>query len=166
MASITSNREAVIRALSGLAQAMNFRRRPGGYRTLGDTIARTTAETIIERTVGRQQTPSGAPLAKLKPSTVSRKRRLGLDPRILVATHKMMEYHQVLGRVVVTRNVVVMSAGLDEDVRQKVAWATEGSVKRKRKKRPFYELGADGEKEVGAVLNEAREMAVLEAERV
>lgn len=165
MASITSNRAACQRALFGLSQALNLRRRPKGRnKRLGDELVDTVAGAIEERSVGRQVDPDGRPWRPLKARTIERKRRLGYDLRINIETHEMLDFQQVRGVVAITSHTAVMTAGLDEETRLKVEYAQEGGPNRPR--RPFYDLGTDGERAVGVLVEEVKALAVREAEGV
>ena len=163
MASILSNRPQVSKALSGLSQTFNLRHPiAGGQRCLGDELVDTAAVAIEARTVGHQQDPDGNPLAPLKESTKRRKARLGFDPRILIETHEMLDLEQIRGEVNLTENSAVMIEGRDAETKQKAEWAADGSPN--RLPRPFYELGADGEKAVDVLLTETVDHAVRDAE--
>lgn len=113
---------------------------------------------IVERTVRRQSEPSGAPLKPLSRRYRLRKLAQGYPGIISVRTGEMMDPEQVRGRTVVTDNAASMSAGLDDETIQKVAWFQEGP-----KPRPFYDLGKDGEAAVDTVCLESREQALREA---
>jgi hypothetical protein len=151
MASIKSNKPAVLSALSGLSQAMNLRRPIAGRkRRLGDELLDTTAAVISARTAEGQQQPDGSPLPRLKPQTVTRKARRGLDTRILVATGEMLDPREVLGRTTVTSNVASMSPGLSGEVAARVGYAEEGSAN--RPVRHFYDPGKAGETAVDELI--------------
>lgn len=163
MATITSNKPAVAKALFGLSQTFNLRRKPrGGKKRVGDELIDTAAGAIEDRSVNKQLRPGGGHWAPLKESTKERKARLGLDPRINIETHEMLDLEQIRGRTVVTSAVAVMAAGLDEATQAKVEFAEEGGPNRPA--RPFYDLGDDGEKAVDTLCNEIRDQAVIDAE--
>ena len=163
MASVTSNKTNLFRAVFGLSQAMNLRRRFGAGSRLGDELIDAAAAAIEDRTANRQQGPDGRPLPRLRPRTIARKRARGLDTRILIETHEMLDFAQVRGKTVVTSNVAAMTAGLDTYTQFKVEQAEEGAPN--RPKRHFYDLGRDGEKAVDALLGEVTTRAILDAER-
>ena len=151
------------KALFGLSQTFSLRRRlAGGQYRLGDQLVDTAAAAIEARTVGRQQDADGNPLAPLKPSTLRRKAAAGFDLRILIETHKLLEVEQIRGQVHLTENSAIMVAGADEETKQKAEWAAEGAPN--RRPRPFYELGADGEKAVDVLFVETVDHAVRDAE--
>jgi len=116
---------------------------------------------IENRTVGKQQDPTGARLAPLKQRTKDRKARLGLDPRILIETHEMLGFEQIRGEVVITSNTASMTAGLDDETRLKVEYAHEGSPN--RAKREFMDLGNDGEKAQDEWADETIDQSVADA---
>ena len=165
MASILSNRVQVVKALLGLSTAFSLRRRPaGGNKRLGDELIDVATAAIEDRTVNRQQDWAGQPLAPLKARTRERKARLGFDPRILIETHEMLDPEQIRGQTHVTEHEATMRAGLDDETRMKVEAAHEGAPN--RRKRPFYDLGPNGEEAVDTLCGEVRDNAVREAERV
>ena len=63
--------------------AVGGRRLRGGAR-LGEEFLASGALAIEDRTVRRQEDPQNNPLPPLKERTIARKRRLGLDTRILI----------------------------------------------------------------------------------
>lgn len=164
MASQTSNLGVVTRSLNNLTNALNLRRKvPGGNGTIGQDIIDTAALVIEDRSVSRQVDPDGNPWAPLKARTIKRKARLGLDPRINIATHEMLDINQIQGRDTVTADTAVMQAGLTQDAINKTKWAEDGGPH--RKPRPFYDLGPDGEKAVDQVIRHALDQAVNEANK-
>lgn len=165
MATITSNRIQVSKALLGLSQAFSLRRPiAGSKRRLGEELIDTAAGAIVNRTVGKQQDPDGSPLARLRPRTIERKRRLGYDTRILIETHTMLDFEQVRGKTSITANAATMQAGLDEETQAKAEYAHEGAAN--RAKRPFYDLGKDGEAATDVLFHEVIDAAIDQAERV
>ncbi len=148
--------------MSDLAQTFNLRRRPyGGKKRLGDELIDTAAAAIVNRTKTRQLDSAGKPLKPLKSKYKAAKVRKGYDPRILVKTGEMLELEQVRGKTVVTANVASMEAGLDGEVKALVEYAHEGS--KNRPKRPFYDLGKDGEAAVDTLANETIDAAIKAA---
>lgn len=144
MASLSSNRPLVHKALFGLSQALNFRRASRvDTGTVGQGMLETVANVIQHRTIGLQQTPDGRPLPRLKRKTIERKKEAGLDLRILVETGEMTSEPAILGRTTITSNVATMTAGVSEAVQWKVEFAEEGGDK--RPVRHFFEEGKDGE---------------------
>lgn len=165
MATVTSNRIQVAKALLGLGTTFSLRRRwRGGKNRLGDDLIDAAAVAITERTVRGQADPGGRPLVRLKPRTVRRKARLGLDTRILIETHEMLDLQQVRGQTSVTSDTAVMRAGLDEETRAKVEFAHEGGPN--RPPRPFYDLGKEGQAAADVLFMEVVDDAVKTAERV
>ena len=165
MASITSNRTVVTRALFGLSQAMNLRRNiPGRSKRLGDELLETVAGAIEDRTVNRQLQPDGSPLPRLRPRTIARKIARGLDTRILIETHEMLSMTEIMGRTDVAGNMASMTGGTDDDVRFKIEKAEEGGANRPA--RHFYEAGKDGEKVVDVLIEETLAAAVKAAEQL
>lgn len=169
MARSESNSPAVIRAVAGLADALNLRRRTEMGQRLGDELIDTAALVIEDRTVNRQQDSRGRQLKPLKHRTVKRKREAGLDPRILVETHTMLDIDQIRGRTSVTANTAVTLAGIDEETQKKVEWAEEGDMRPTkeggpiRAKRPFEDLGKDGEAAIDSVIDETIDAAARKA---
>jgi hypothetical protein len=157
MASISSNGTETLVRLGKVAGALNFRNRTAGSRRLGDELLDTTAVAIKHRTRDQGLSPDGAPLAKLSRAYLARKFREGHDGRILVRTGEMTDTQQLLGETSVGSNRAQMTAGLDEETRDKVEWAEEGSAN--RPKRPFYDLGEDGMRLIEGVLGEAIDRA-------
>lgn len=153
MPSVTSNLPAYGASLYRVADALRLTRNG-----LGDDVIDAATDAIVERTVNRQEQPDGERLAKLKPSTVKRKARLGLDPRILVEHHVMLDRKQVRGETAVTATSASMTAGLDDETKAKVDYAHAGSDN--REKRPFYDPGADGEAAVDRVFEGAADDAI------
>ena len=163
MATIISNRAAVQRALFGLSQAMNLRRSlPGRKGKLGDELIDTATLAIADRSVNRQQDPDGNPWAPLRPRTLARKRKLGLDPRINIETYTMLDILQIRGVTAITSHTAVMTPGLDEETRQKIEYAQEGGDN--RPERPFVDLGKDGERAVDELIEEVKLGAISAAE--
>lgn len=151
MASITSNSGEVVRSLSGLAHALNLRGRVAGGKTLGAALVDTASVAIEARSVERQTDPAGTPWAKLRPRTVERKARLGLDPRVNVETGSMLSLQEIRGTVTVTPDSASMTAGLDAFTQDKVDWAQSGGPNRPA--RPFMDLGPDGEAAVDGLVD-------------
>jgi hypothetical protein len=165
MASVKSNYGHVSRAVFGLTWALSPRRRTPGGKYLGDEYADTIGEVMRHRTADEQQGPEGRPLPPLNARYKARKVRQGHDPRILVRTHEMLEPRQVRGQVQFGANHVSMTAGLDEETKQKVEWASKGSKAQNRPPRRFYALGRDGIMAVRALARESLSSAVREAKR-
>ncbi len=163
MAKILSNRIQVSKALLGLGQAFSLRRPIGnGNRRLGDELIDTAAGAIVDRTVTRQLDDLGRPLRPLKRRTIERKARAGLDTRILIETHEMLDFGQVRGKTAITANTATMQAGLDDETQRKVEYAHEGGPN--RPKRPFYDLGPNGERATDELFHEVVADAVRKAE--
>lgn len=160
--SISSNLGQVVRGLHRIGDAMNLRRRVGRAR-LGDELIAAAALAIEHRTVDKQLGPDLQPLAPLKARTIARKRKLGLDTRILIETHEMLSPDQITGRTHVERGRAVMLAGESVEAQYKTEWAHEGSSN--RPKREWFDLGPDGEAAADEVVDEAGEAAVRDAER-
>ncbi len=161
MPHLISNRANVVRGLFALGQAFNLRRRVAGRKRLGDEMIDAATGAIVERTVRGQAEPSGAPLRPLSRRYRLRKIAQGYPGIISVRTGEMMDPEQVRGRTVVTDHAASMTAGLDGETAQKVAWFQEGAGS--GKPRPFYDLGKDGEGAVDTVCLEAREQSLREA---
>lgn len=165
MASISSNRPNVAKALFALSQTFNLRRRaPGGNKTLGAELIDTATVAIEQRSVVKQADPDGNPWAKLKPAYKGWKARHGFSTRINVKTGEMLDPRQIAGQTVVTSNTASMTAGLDAETKTKVAAAEEGG--KLRPKRPFMDLGKDGEKAVDMLSVETINATVKQAETI
>jgi phage gpG-like protein len=159
MASISSNGTETLVRLGKVAGALNFRNRTaGGSRRLGEELLDTTATVIKHRTRDQGLSPDGAPLAPLSRAYLAKKFREGHDGRILVRTGEMTDTQELLGETSVGSNAASMTGGLDEETRDKIEWAEEGSPN--RPKRPFYDLGQDGQRAIEGVLDEAIDRAV------
>lgn len=159
MATQTSNLPSVTRSLHALGETFNLRRKTPRSMRLGDELIDTTALVIEERTVGRQQDVNNEGLRPLKERTLALKRRRNLDPRILIATHTMLDPDQIRGQTYVKADEAVMAAGLDEQTKLKVGYAEESG-------RNFYDLGPDGEAATHALLTEVQDRAAADAEKV
>lgn len=146
MSRVTSNLPEIRRSLFELGQILNFRRRPsGGGPRVGEEILAMIATVIEERTIRRQQDPLGRPLAPLRPSTLTRKRRLGYPSTIGVEEHKMLAFNEIRGDQMVTDKVAAMTYGQGSDQRAKAEWFQDPSNPNQAA-REFYDIGKDGEK--------------------
>jgi len=163
MAAVTSNLAAVSRGLHALGDAFNLRRRLRGGARLGEEFLASGALAIEDRTVRRQEGADGGPLPPLKARTIARKRRLGLDTRILIETHKMLDPQNVAGRSYVRADEAGMAAGVGIEEQYKTEWAEEGGPG--RPPRHWFDLGKDGELAADAVADEAADDAVRAAEQ-
>ena len=163
MASVSSNLPAVTRGLHALGDAFNLRRRLRGGARLGEEFLASGALAIEDRTVRRQEDPRNDPLPPLKERTIARKRRLGLDTRILIETHAMLDPENVAGRSYVRANEAGMAAGVGIEEQWKVEFAEEGGPG--RPPRHFFDLGKDGVAAADAVADEAADDAIRAAEQ-
>lgn len=154
MARVTSNLPEIRRTIAELGQIMNFRRRQASSgRRVGEEILDVVALVIDDRTINKQQDPSGKPLARLKPRTLARKRRLGYPSTIGVEEHKMLDLDQISGERVVTDKVASMTYGRTADQRAKAEWFQDPSNPNQAP-REFYDVGKDGEKLVDRYIDE------------
>lgn len=138
--SILNNFDSVIApVLRGLAGSLNLRRR-----RLGDQIADVIAAGVRERTLAEQKEPDGNPLQANRGQYGKRKRRRGM--KIGVGLYgdeeggEMLEFEQVRGQVAMSDDSLVMTAGLDAEVQQKVDWFITGNPANNQPPRPYYEL--------------------------
>lgn len=154
MARVTSNLPEIRRVLAELGQILNFRRRlAGSGRRIGEEILDVIAVAIEERTIRRQQDPSGRPLARLRPRTVARKVRLGYPLTIGVERHEMLNLDEIRGDQVVTDKVASMTYGHEPSQRAKAEWFQDPSNPNQAD-RPFYDVGKDGEKLVDSYIED------------
>lgn len=138
---ISSNLPEIRRALFGLGQTLNCRRKIGKGR-VGDAILARVAEEIVHRSLSKQTDPGGKPWRRLSPSYLAWKIGRGYDPRKNVMTGEMLSYEEVLGETLVTDKVAAMTYGLDDFNRRKAEGAEEGGPGRPA--RPFYDAGKSG----------------------
>jgi hypothetical protein len=153
---IRSNFTEVKQGVSGLGSMLKLRRRPPGFRkTLGETIVERSAEAIIHRSLGEQTDPSGRPWKRLSARYLRWKMKHGYSLLKNEMTGEMLSLEQVRGKVVISDDAAQMTAGTDDFVQDKVEWTEEGQPEKNRPKRPFYDLGAAGEKALDEVIGEA-----------
>ena len=150
----TSNLTEIRRTVGGLGQTLNLRRRSHGGR-LGDVLTTRVAEAIVYRSMAKQTDPGGRLWKRLSRRYLQWKIKHGYSPLRNVMTEEMMTVEQVRGHVTITANLATMTAGLDEFVQQKVEWAEEGQPEKNRPKRPFMDLGKEGEQAVDEVVTTA-----------
>jgi len=140
MAGIKSNfKEAIAPTIRELTHALDANRSSRGHR-VGDEMANIVAVGIIQRTEHEQLGPDGGPLPRPSRRTLLRKARKGYSLKIGVETGEMLSFEEIKGQVTIDANTVVMTAGTDEETRDKVDWFTKGDPKRNRPARKFYEL--------------------------
>lgn len=138
-----------------LGQALNMRRRVGGGRRLGELVIEEIAMDIFKRSNEEQVEAGGQPFAELSPRYLRWKVEHGFSPKKNVKTGKMLSLDEIRGESTVIDDLVVMTYGKGEETRQLAEWAHEGSKKRKRPKRPFYDMDAETEKHIDELLDSA-----------
>lgn len=142
MAKISSNRGEVVAALSAFAAGFSLRR-TGVSKSLGDEVADGVAADTIERTVGRQQDPSGAALAPLAAATIEEKQRHGYPLTITVRKYEMMKEDEVRGVREVSPKSMTMTYGKTERAKLKAEWIQDPSQKRRpQPPREFFGIGS------------------------
>lgn len=154
MARVTSNAAEVVAELQGFVGGLGFGGR-GRYRSFGEDARDVIAQGVYDRTVLAQQYPDGAPLAPLAPSTLREKRLKGYPETILVRTGLMLSGEELRGEATVTRTSLDVEYGRTELAKQEAEWATEGSRKRHRPPRRFFELDRRDEADLDLLAQES-----------
>jgi hypothetical protein len=163
MRSVISNRVAIIHDLYRLKNKLTFTG-PGQYRgMLGLDLVDLVAESIMEQTVLDQSDPRGNPLAPLSPKYLASKVKQGYSDLILVRTGEMLSLKNLRGQFMVQAVHVQMVYGGNQQVMQKAEWAHEGSKKRNRPKRKFYELNEHTNAELDRVITGRFDRTLAEA---
>lgn len=123
MARATSNMAATSAAIHRLADAFDL-----SSDGLGEDLLDVMAVGIIERSLGRQEAPSGRPWAPNAPRYAAGPRKRGKP--IGVLDGQMLSLPEVRGERVIEANRAAMSYGISEDARRKLGWFTKGKPAR------------------------------------
>lgn len=153
-----SNFDDLKKSLDELGQAFAVDRMVSNSRRMGDELIDIVARVIEDRTRNRHLEPDGTPMAQLKHSTIKRKLRKGFPPVLGVETGMMLDFSEIRGKTHVKEDSIEMEYGLGIDTEDKAEWFQEGRSGA-QEKRPFYELGEEGEKAVDDYIDEVAEAA-------
>jgi hypothetical protein len=128
----TSNAGAVKAKLEAFVQSINFTT-AGGQQSLGKDCLAAVAVGIRERTVDKQEQPSGQPLAPNRGKYRDKKARRGLPIGVGLRkggrgdTGRMLSLVEVEGRQTIEPEVATMTFGKDDQSMQVAGWFTVGS---------------------------------------
>lgn len=128
--------------VDALGDSLNLQRRGITGRRIGDAIADIIAYSIIVQ-VDKGLDPQGGRLPKLSRSWLLWKFLHGKNLALLHENDLMMEFRQVRGMVVISKDAMTMFYGVTPHEIEKASWTQEGQPGH-RPPREFYDINKDG----------------------
>ncbi len=134
-----------------LGDSLNLQRRGIAGQPLGQIIADIIAYSIV-RQVDKGLNPQGQRLPKLSKSWLAWKVRHGKNPALLHEDNLMMDFRQVRGMVIVSKDAMSMFYGITPGEADKAFWTHEGARSHgmpglfgwHRPPREFYDINKEG----------------------